>query len=147
MPLPASHACRPAPDAALARQGSGPGASTAPAAAPKGLPTGRGSAGGWKIGAAASGNLFGADEHRVAAENARKVAAGGVGGQEMVLAGRGLRQVPEEVWAAGEQVIKLDLSCNQVGGALSALACELASPGVWSESHGSEAHLLLYGVY
>jgi hypothetical protein len=69
----------------------------------------------------------------VAAENARKVAAGGVGGQEMVLAGRGLRQVPDEVWAAGEQVIKLDLSCNQVGGVLAAAECELAAHGLWSK--------------
>jgi hypothetical protein len=116
---------------ARAARGSSGGSSGGAAAAAKGA--GRGGSGGghegaWKIGAASSGSVLGGDEFGAAAEAARKVAAGRVSGQEMLLAGRGLQQVPREVWDAGPQLVKLDLSCNRVrdgggGGSCLPAAC------------------------
>lgn len=48
--------------------------------------------------AARSGNVFGVDETSAVADAARKLALSSVSGQELILKGRGLNNIPEEVW-------------------------------------------------
>ena len=53
-------------------------------------------------------------ELELAADLARRMTLGGVGGQALGLRGRGLAVIPTEVWLAAPVLAKLDLSDNPV---------------------------------